>query len=166
MRGYRPKHHKIENENSNDVEAFISKQQALVQYLPVDNHRTNIAERSIRTWKCHFGSMRAGTPPTFPLANWCRMMEQCDIVLNMLRPCTINPLVSAFDVMEGHYSFDATPMAPMSTEMLMHLKPVRRHSWGYHTLKAWYIGPSRKHYCVLKGVTYSGAVRLTDTWSI
>ena len=66
--------------------------------------------------------------------------------------------------MEGHYSFDATPMAPMGTEMLMHLKPVRRHLWGYHTLKAWYIGPARKHYRVIKGVTDSGAVRLTNTW--
>ena len=55
-------------------------------------------------------------------------------------------------------------MAPMGTEMLMHLKPVQGHSWGYHTLKAWYIGPAHKHYCVLKGVTDSGAVRLTNTW--
>ena len=52
----------------------------------------------------------------------------------------------------------------MGTEMLMHLKPVRRHSWGYHALKAYYIGPARKHYRVLKGVTDLGAVRLTDTW--
>ena len=55
-------------------------------------------------------------------------------------------------------------MVPIGTEMLMHLKPVRCYSWGYHALKAWYIGPSRKHYRVLKGVTYSGAVYLTDTW--
>ena len=48
--------------------------------------------------------------------------------------------------------------------MLMHLKPVKRHLWGYHALKAWYIGPARKHYRVLKGVTDSGAVHLTDTW--
>ena len=43
MRGYRPKTHKLDNETSNDVEDFISKQQALVQYPPLDNHRTNIA---------------------------------------------------------------------------------------------------------------------------
>ena len=91
-------------------------------------------------------------------------MEQCDATLNMLRPCTINPLLSAFEAMEGHYSFNATPMAPMGTEMLMHLKPVRRHLWGYHALKAWYIEPACKHYRVLKGVTDSGAVRLNYTW--
>ena len=135
----------------------------MVQYSPVDNNQTNISERYIRTWKCHFGSMRAGTSPTFPPENWCQMMEQCNITLNMLRPCTINPLLSAFEATEGHYSINATPMAPISTEMLMHHKPVRRHSWGYHTLKASYIGPSLKHYRVIKGVTNSGAVRLTDT---
>ena len=164
MRGYRPKLQKIDNETSNDVEDFIAKKQALVQYSPVDNHRTNIAKRSIRRWKCHFGSMRDGTPPTFPLANLCRMVEQCDATLNMLRPCTINPLLSAFEAIQGHYSIDVMPMAPMSTEMLMYIKPVQRHSRGYHTLKVWYIGPARKHYRVLKGFTDSGAVRLTDTW--
>ena len=91
-------------------------------------------------------------------------MKQCNITLNMLRPCTINPLLSAFEAMEGHYSFDVTPMAPMGTKMLMHLKPVCRHSLGYYTLKAWYIGPSCKHYHVLKGFTDLGEVCMTDTW--
>ena len=102
MRGYRPKIHKLDNQTSNDFEAFTAKQQALVQYSPVYNHRTNIAKRSIRTWKCHFGSMLAGAPPTFPLANLCRMMEQFNATLNMLIPCTINPLLLAFEAMEGH----------------------------------------------------------------
>ena len=119
MRGYRRKLHNINNEPFNDVKAFISKQQALVQYSPVDNHRTNIAERSIRTWKCHFGSMRAGTPPTFPLANCCRMMEQCDATLNMLRPCTINPLLSAFEAMEGRYSLASLcPSVPWASRQM------------------------------------------------
>ena len=84
----------------------------------------------------------------------------------MLRPCTINPLLSAFEATEGHHSVDATPMELMGTEMLMHLKPVRRHSWGYHALKVWYIVTARKHYRVLKGLDDSGAVRLTDTWKL
>ena len=146
------------------MEDFITKQQAKVQYTPVDMHRTNIAEQCIRTWKNHFTSMRVGALPYFRMANWCRMIDQCDITLNMMRLCTLNPCLSAFEAMEGMFSFDATPMASVGTEMLIHLKPVRRHSWGYHALKAWFIGPSLKHYHVIKGVTKSGAVRLSDTF--
>ena len=143
--GYRPRHRKLDNETSCDVETFITEQQARIQYTPADMHRTNIAERCLRIWKNLFTAMRAGAPPSFRMANWCRMTEQCDITLNMMRPCTLNPLLSAFEAMKGMYSFDATPMAPVGTEMLMHLKPVRRHSWGYHALKTWYFAPALKH---------------------
>ncbi|KAL7524050.1 hypothetical protein ACHAXR_001126, partial [Thalassiosira sp. AJA248-18] len=164
VRGYRPQLHKLDNETSHDVEVFIAEQQAKVQYTPADMHRTNLAERAIRTWKNHFAATRAGTPTSFKMSNWCKMTEQCDITLNMLRPCTTNPLLSAFEAMEGMYSFDATPMAPVGTEMLMHLKPIRRGTWDYHAIKAWYFAPALKHYRVVKGVLESGATRLTDTW--
>jgi hypothetical protein len=142
VRGYRPQLHKLDNETSHDVEVFIAEQQAKVQYTPADMHRTNLAERAIRTWKNHFAATRAGTPTSFRMSNWCKMTEQCDITLNMMRPCTTNPLLSAFEAMEGTYSFDATPMAPVGTEMLMHLKPIRRGTWDYHALKAWYFAPA------------------------
>ena len=143
--GYRPQLHKLDNETSRDVEDFITDQQAKIQYTPADMHRTNIAERCIRTWKNHFTSMRAGAPPSFRMANWCRMTDQCDITFNMMRQCALNPRLSAFEAMEGMFSFDATPMAPVGTKTIIHLKPVQRHSWGYHALKAWYIGTSIKH---------------------
>ena len=164
IRGYRPQLHKLDNETSHDVENFITESQAKVQYTPADMHRTNLAERAVRTWKNHFTATRAGTPSTFKMSNWCKMTEQCDITLNMMRPCTTNPLLSAFEAMDGMYSFDATPMAPMGTEILMHLKPVRRHTWDYHAIKAWYFAPALKHYRVIKGVLESGAVRITGTW--
>ena len=166
IRGYRPQLHKLDNETSHDVETFIAEQNTKVQYTPADIHRTNLAERAVRTWKNHFAATRAGTPSSFRMGNWCKMTEQCDITLNMMRPCTTNPLLSAFEAMEGMYSFDATPMAPMGTEMLMHLKPVRRSTWDYHAIRAWYFAPALKHYRVVKGVLESGAVRLTDTWKL
>ena len=164
VRGYRPQLHKLDNETSRDVEDFIADQGAKHQYTPADIHRTNIAERCVRTWKNHFTATRAGTPPSFRMANWCRMCEQCDITLNMMRPCTTNPKLSAFEAMEGMYSFDATPMAPVGTEILMHIKPIRRHTWEYHAMKAHYFAPSLSHYRVIKALTETGSVRLTDTW--
>ena len=54
------------------------------------------------------------------------MLEQCEITLNMMRPCTTNHNLSAFEYMEGMVSFDATPMDPVGTETLIHVKPIRR----------------------------------------
>ena len=108
--------------------------------------------------------MRAVVPPSFCMANWFRMTEQCDITLNMLLPCTLNPRLSVFEAMEGMYLFDTTPMAPVGNKILIHLKPVRCHTWYYHALKACYIGPSLKHYRIIKIVTESGAVWLSNTF--
>jgi len=67
--------------------------------------------------------------------------------------------------MEGSFSFDATPMAPPGTEVLIHLKPNRRQSWSFHASNAWYIGPSLKHYrCIRSIMASTGGERLTDTF--
>ena len=55
-------------------------------------------------------------------------------------------------------------MAPVGTETPFHVKPICRQSWGYHAMKVWYFSPSLKHYRVIKTVTYTGDVRLTDTF--
>ncbi len=164
FRGYRPQLHKLDNETSKDVEAFVTTNNAKFQYTPPDMHRTNTAERAIRTWKNHFIAVRAGTPRTYRLSNWCKDLEQTDITLNMLRPCTTNPRLSAYEAMEGMFAFDKTPMAPIGTEVMIHIKPTRRQTWGYHAIKAWYFAPALNHYRCIKTVTESGAVRISDTF--
>jgi hypothetical protein len=72
---------------------------------------------------------------------------------------------SAFETMEGSYSFDATPMAPPGTKVLVHLKPTCRKSWSFHTSNGWYIGPSLKHYCCIRAIMEgTGGERLTNTF--
>jgi hypothetical protein len=109
-------------------------------------------------------AIRAGTPKTHRLSNWCKDLEQVDITLNMMRPCTQNPNLSAYEAMEGMFSFDATPMAPIGTECMIHVKPSKRHTWGYHSMKAWYFAPALNHYRCIRVVTDTGAVRITDTF--
>jgi hypothetical protein len=166
IRGYRPQLHRLDNETSRDVEDFITDNNAKFQYTPPDIHRTNTAERAIRTWKNHFVAIRAGAPSTYRLSNWCKDLEQTDITLNMLRPCTTNPLLSAYESMEGMFSFDRTPMAPVGTEVMIHVKPSKRQTWGYHAIRAWYFAPALKHYRCIKAVTEAGAVRVSDTFKL
>jgi hypothetical protein len=117
MRGFKPLLHKMDNETLHEVEKFIQGQQTRLQYTPPDMHRTNPDERAIHTWKNHFLAGFAGLPKSFPIANWCRLTKQCDATLNMLRPCRQIPLLSAHEALEGSFSFDATPMAPLGTEV-------------------------------------------------
>ncbi|KAL7475798.1 hypothetical protein ACHAW6_001698, partial [Cyclotella cf. meneghiniana] len=63
VHGYRPQLHKLDNKSSHDVER-------------------------IRTWKNHDVAMHAGAAKSYCLSNWCKDLEQTDITLNMMHPCT------------------------------------------------------------------------------
>ncbi|KAL7482667.1 LOW QUALITY PROTEIN: hypothetical protein ACHAW6_012250 [Cyclotella cf. meneghiniana] len=78
----------------------------------------------------------------------------------MMRPCTQNPNRSAHEA-----SFDATPLAPIGTECMLHVKPNRRHTWGYHSIKAWYFALALNHYRCIKVVTDTGVVHLAYTFT-
>ena len=131
----KPKLHKLDNETSKDVEEFIASQQTAIQYTPPDMHRTNPAERAIQTWKSCKKSSLASVPQDFPIALWCRMCPQVDLSVNIIRKCRQNPLLSAWAAMEGEYHFNATPIAPPGTEMMMHQKPIRRKTFGLNAKK-------------------------------
>ena len=70
-REYWPLLHKMDNEMSHDVKAFIPAEQLKLQYTPPDMHCTNPAKHAVRTWKNHFTAGIAGLPPSFSLAHWC-----------------------------------------------------------------------------------------------
>ena len=127
-RGHKPRLHKLDNETSDAVESFIVSQQVEIQYTPPDMHRTNAAEQAIQTWKAVMKSTLASLPSSFSITYWCRLIPQVDLGVNLMRPCRTNPRLSAWAAMEGDYHFDATPIAPPGSEMLMHQKPSRRKS--------------------------------------
>jgi hypothetical protein len=59
---------------------------------------------------------------SFPIINWCCLTTQCNTTLNMLQPCHKNSLLLAHKVLEGSFSFNVTSMAPLGTEVLVHMK--------------------------------------------
>jgi hypothetical protein len=80
-----------------------------------------------------------------------------------MRPCCLNPLLSVHKALEGAFSFDATPMAPLSTEVLVHQKPSQHKMWGYHATKAWYFAHAATHYhCICVIMKEMGSERVTD----
>jgi hypothetical protein len=87
------------------------------------------------------------------------------MTLKMMRPCCLNPLLSAHEGLEGLFLFDATPLAPLGTKVLVHLKPTQCKSWGYHTAKAWYLSHTANHYrCIQVIMRDTGSECINDTF--
>ena len=154
----------MDNETSKEVEDFIlSQQKTRLQYTAPDRH-CHSAEKGVQTYKATFKSILASLPKQFPIAYWCRLLTQTDLSVNIVRPNRQNPLLSAWASMEGELHFDATPVAPPGSEMLMHQKPGRRKTFGLNAIKVWYLGPCLNHYRTFRGILPStGAERLSDT---
>jgi hypothetical protein len=140
-------------------------EQVKLQYTPLDMHRTNPAKRVVHMWKNHFTSEITGLPTLFPLAHWCCLTMQSNATLNMMRPCHLNPLLSVHKALEGTFLFDAMPMAPLGTEVLVHQKPGQHKKWGYHAAKAWYLSHAATHYpCIHVIMKETGGGCITDTF--
>jgi hypothetical protein len=116
-------------------------------------------------WKNNFLASMAGLSKSFLIANWCRLTTQCKATLNMLHPCRQNPLLMANKALEGLFSFNATPMAPLGTEVLVHMKPNHWRTWGYHALKAWYLSHAANHYqCIQLLMADTGSKKIANTF--
>ena len=49
--------------------------------------------------------------------------------------------------MHGEFNYNATPLAPPGTQVIIHEKPTLRGTWAPHGVKGWYLGPSMNNYC-------------------
>ena len=91
----------IGQKTSKDVENFIAKQNAIIQYNPPYIHCQNSAERAIQKIKNNLVAGLASLTKSFPIENWCKITKQANDTLNMMRPYLQNPYLSAFEALEG-----------------------------------------------------------------
>ena len=71
------------------------------QLVPPYDHQHNITERSIQTWKNHFGSLLDGVEAIFPLHLWCQIIPQADRQLLLLSHSNANPRISSYPHVYG-----------------------------------------------------------------
>ena len=83
-RGLRPCLHTLDNEASTILKEFLTAENVEYQLVPPHIHQRNSAERAIQTFKNHFIAGLASTDPNFPLSNWCRLLPQAELTLNLL----------------------------------------------------------------------------------
>ena len=83
-RGLHPRLHTLDNEASTILKEFLTAENVEHQLVPPHIHQRNSAERAIQTFKNHFIAGLASTDPNFPLSNWCRLLPQAELTLNLL----------------------------------------------------------------------------------
>lgn len=154
----------LDNECSDIFKSSLQKYNAHFQLVPPHIHRRNAAERAIQTFKDHFIACLASIDPTFPIAEWDRLLPQAELTLNLLRNSRINPKLSSYAYLFGNFDFNKTPLAPVGTKVLVHLKPDDRSSFSPRGVDGFYIGPSLDHYrCVKCFIPATNGVRDADT---
>ena len=164
--GLRPRLQRLDNECSDILKAYMTDIEVDYQLVPPGVHRRNAAERAIRTFKNHLIAGLCSVNPKFPLHLWDRLLPQCLLSLNLLRGSRINPKLSAWAQVHGHFDFDRTPIAPPGIQVLAHFKPGKRDSWAAHALDAWYVGPALESYrCYNCWIWSTKGERICDTVS-
>jgi Reverse transcriptase (RNA-dependent DNA polymerase) len=144
--GCQPQFHRLDNECSQDLKEYFAKADVQYQLAPPHEHRSNAAERAIRTAKNHLAAGWWSTDPNFPMHLWDKTIPQAELTLNLLRHSRINPMLSAWEQIHGKYDFNRTPIAPPGIRVKAHARPAQRQTWAPHTFDAWYVGPAFDHY--------------------
>ena len=116
------------------------------QLVPPHIYRRNSVERAIRTFKEYFIAGLSSTHKDFPLHLWCQVIPHAILTLNLLRQSHMNPKISGYAQLHGEFNYNATPLAPPGTQVIIHEKPTLRGTWSPHGVKGWYLGPSMNHY--------------------
>ena len=111
--GIKPKSHIMDNEASSTVMSWLERNKVDTQKVAPHNHRANTVERMIETAKHHFIAGMAGTDKNYPIREWDRGVAQSQRTLNMLRPCIINPKLSADAFLEGQHDYNVVPFPPL-----------------------------------------------------
>ena len=76
--GIVPKHHILDNDISQAYKEEIVLTDMNYQLVTPDDHRCNITEKAIQTWKDHLVGVLSGTATTFPLHLWCQVIPQAE----------------------------------------------------------------------------------------
>ena len=134
------------------------------QIVPLHNHCRNYAKKAINSFKDHFIAGLTSLNKSFPLKLWCRLLPHAEDSLNLLRQSRIHPHLSSYADLNGAFDYNATPLLPPGTKLIIHEKRQQRASWDPRGVDGWYLGPAKNHYrCHRVYCSRTNSERITDT---
>lgn len=145
-RGFKPKFNIMDNVESKAVQAYLQDEKIGTQLVEPHNHRINVAERTVQTFKNIFIAGLSTCDEIFPLILWSKLIQQCQGSLNLLRTSRYNPKLSAQMILEGVHDFNRVPCVPPGTRATIFNPPEVRGSFGPRAFDAWYLAPAWNHY--------------------
>jgi hypothetical protein len=92
------------------------------QLVPPHCHRTNAAERAIRTFKEHFKAGLATVDRDFPAHLCDRLLSQEEITLNLLQASWLHPQLSAAAHYHNLINYNKTAFGPPGCKIISHEK--------------------------------------------
>jgi hypothetical protein len=159
----KPTTHLRDNASSADLKVEIKKN-CTIQLVPPDNHRPNLAEQVIQTFKNNLKAILAGVDDTFPMQLWDELLPQTVLTLNLLRHSNVAPTVSAYQYVHRNFDYNKMPLAPLQHAVQTFKSRDRCGTWAEHTTDGWYIGISNEHnQCHKIYVKKTRSVRISDT---
>ena len=146
------------------LKKFMTKADKKFQLVPPHRHRTKHAEKAIGTFKENLIASICSYDPSSPMHLWDRNIPQATLTLNLLRPSRINPRLSSEAQLNGPFNFNATPLSPPGTKVLIYDTPEQRRSWAPHGVDGGYVGLACEHYwCYRVYVPTTRAKRVAKT---
>ena len=163
---FKPRYQKLDNEVSIAFQVDLSAKKIDFQLVSPNIHQPNAAERAILTFKNHSIAGLFNVHPNFPMKLWCRLLQQAEITLNLLRPSRLNPKLSAYAQLGGAFDFNHSHLVPPGVKTLVYETSSQRGSWSPHGVEGWYIGPAMKiHCCYRCYVPATASERTVETFS-
>jgi hypothetical protein len=157
------KHHRLDNECSENFKKFIKKNHMTWEFVPPDCHRRNIAKQAIQTFKNHFLAILSGVDNRFPLSLWCHLVRPAELTVNLLRQGNVVPKISAYAHMHGQHDYMKHPFAQLGCAVMAHVKPKNRQSWDVHCDVGFNIGTAMEHdRCFHVYIVKTRATRISD----
>ena len=104
VQGILPTYQVLENEIYIAYRLEIKQTSMNYQLVPPDNHRRNLADKLIQTWKDHFIGVTSGTLESFPAHIWCQAIPQAKRQLLLLQQSNVNPKISAYTYVYGPHN--------------------------------------------------------------
>jgi hypothetical protein len=83
-KGYKIKLNVMDNQCTKQIKKFLTKKDCALMLVELHNHRVNVAERAIQTFKDHFISALAMTDSKFPLQLCDKLTSQVENTLNLM----------------------------------------------------------------------------------
>ncbi len=144
--GIVPTHQILDNQASAAYKTAIETSKMTYQLVPPNNHRQNMAEKAIQTFKNHFVSILSRCAPPMPMHLLCQLLPQVKLQLLLLRQSRVNPNMSEYAHLYGQHDYNKHPFVPIGMEALVHDKPRKQRTYSEHCRKVFVLSTSTKHY--------------------